>query len=148
MSIVSPCRRHQVLITGLVLSVSLLVLRPGTAWAQSAHETVLQEIGRAFGQGDARILLNRAADRLEISLFNESTLYSRAQALYVMQAFFRQYPPVRFVYQEHQGASDSWFAAAVYWCDPAERPLRVYVRLRERDSTWELREIRVDEQRR
>lgn len=148
MSIVLRCPRCRLLVAALLVGVALVAARPAAAQAQSTHEVVLQDVQRAFVAGDAKALLGYAADRLEISLFNESTLYSRSQALYVMQAFFREYPPVRFVYQEHQPASGSWFAAAVYWCDPADRPLRVYIRLRERGDGWELREIRVDPHRR
>lgn len=130
-----------------VLPVMLLMLLLAgggrRAAAQEAGNRVLQQVGVAFAEGDARVLLGTAADRLEIGIFGANTLFSRAQALYVMQEFFREHPPERFAFQEYMKTNGSWFAAGTYWHQPGER-LQIYVRLRERGQHWELREIRIE----
>ncbi len=129
-------------------SVALVValLAAGPAAAQQA--TPLARLGQAFEAGDAHALLADAADRVEIALLGSSKLYSRAQATYVMQEFFREYPPEQFTLQNESRTEGSWIAAAHYRYKRAEHPLQVYVRLRVKGEQWELREVRVEERQR
>lgn len=103
-------------------------------------------IERAFRTGDAQALLEDAAERIEIMFFGQGMLYSRAQARYVMQDFFRQYPPVQFRMQHASTTGGSWFGTGTYAYERGERPLQVYVRLkRQGRDRWEVREIRIEE---
>ena len=117
--------------------------RRGTA--QERGTDLLARLEAAIGRGSAHDLLDHAADRVEIALFGVSSLYSRAQAVYVMQDFFRQYPPVRFVLQEPSRSDGNWFAGGSYAYAPAGRDLQVFVRIRKKDGGWELREVRVEQ---
>lgn len=128
-----------------VLFVTLAVV-PSRVFAQNEPEHVLQEVERAFGQGDSRVLSDASADRVEITLFGSTTLFSRGQAAFVLNDFFQQYPPRRCDFKEATRTDGSWFAAGQYWYGTTDTPLQVYVGLRERGAAWELREIRIEEQ--
>ena len=124
----------------LLLCVLLLCFACSAAAQESSD--ALSQIDRAFKQGDARALVAPAADRLDVSLFGAGMQYSRSQALYVMQDFFKEYPPQRLEWQSNSEAEGSRFAMGRYWYEGGGAPLRVYVRLQEK----KLREVRVEQQ--
>lgn len=129
---------------GILCALLLLAVRPGPAAAQQSGADALAELQEAFARGDVRGLLAHAADRVDITIFGASAIYSRAQAQYVMEDFFRQQPPERFNWQDPSQRDGNWFAAGLYWYRRADHPLRIYVRLRQTADQWELREIRID----
>ena len=108
-------------------------------------ETAARErIEQAFREGQAQQLLTPAAERVEISILGMQTQYSRNQALYVLQDFFKNYAPRKFAFEDVSQAQDDFFATARYWYGQAERPLQVYVRLTRQDEQWVLQEVRLD----
>lgn len=133
-----------------LLVVGLIVLagacRPLVVHAQSPdpEEEARERIAGAFQEGDVQRLLTPAAERVEISILGMETYYSRAQALYVLQDFFKNFAPQSFSFDEAARAEDDFFATARYWYGQAERPLQVYVRMVRQDETWLLQEIRLD----
>lgn len=129
-------------ILGVVLCGAVL---PERALAQDGAERALQQIETAFSNGDSRVLADAAADRVEIRLFGSSTWFSRGQAVYVLEDFFRQYPPRKCAFKKSTQTDDSWFAPGEYWYETAGNPLRLYIVLRQKGEQWELREIRVEE---
>jgi len=86
-----------------------------------------------------------AAERVELALPGRTKLYSRAQATYVLEDFFRQHPPERFTLGRTSKVAGSWIAAGVYWYRQGEDPFQVYLRLRQKDRRWVLREIRIEQ---
>jgi hypothetical protein len=132
----------------LVISLVTLVVasRPllGAAQPTDPESEARTRVAEAFQGGDAQQLLTPAAERVEISILGMQTVYSRAQALYVMQDFFRNFAPREFAFGDVSQAENDFFATAQYWYGQAERPLQVYVRLVRRDESWLLQEIRLD----
>ena len=129
-----------------IIGFSLMLLAgslAGPAMAQPQYN--IEEIQDAFAKGDARALLAKASSRVEIALLGRSRLYSRPQAVYVIQDFFRRYPPEGFVVQSEDQEEGSWFATGRYRYKHAERPLQVYLRFRWKDDEWALHEVRVEE---
>ena len=131
---------------GLValLCVGLLV-GFGTTTAQAQQGQALTQMRDAFAGGDAEALLGGAADRVEIALLGQSKLYSRAQAIYVMEDFFRRYPPESFTLQNDAQDEGNWFATGRYQYVHADQPLHVYLRMRLKGQQWELREVRIED---
>lgn len=130
----------------MVWTLGLLSLGvAGSAWGQ---EPPLLKVQEAFAAGDANALLGEAADRLEIALMGQSKLYSRAQATYVMEDFFRRYPPEQFTLQNDSQGGGNWFATGQYHYKHTEQPLHVYVRLHRKGEQWELREVRIERRQR
>lgn len=133
------------LITGLIiLAVGGSPPRAGAQQASDPEAEARERIEHAFQEGDAQRLLTPAAERVEISILGMQTFYSRAQALYVLQDFFKNYAPRKFAFEDVSRAEDDFFATAQYWYGQAERPLQVYVRLVRREDEWVLQELRLD----
>ena len=130
----------------VVLCMALLAGFRGTA-AQAQQGQALMQMQDAFAGGDAEALLGDAADRVEIALLGQSKLYSRAQAIYVMDDFFKRYPPEGFTLQNDAQDEGNWFATGRYQYVHADQPLHVYLRMRLKDQQWELREVRIEERR-
>lgn len=130
-------------IWGWVLCIGLAVAAPVAAQEKPDMSTVHD----AFIKGDAHLLLDKAGERIEIALMGEGKLYSRAQATYVMQDFFQSYLPEQFTLEPGYGAEGSWIASGEYRYREAESSLQVYIRLRLKDKTWEVREIHIEQRR-
>lgn len=102
-----------------------------------------ERIEAAFQEGNAERLLTPAADRVELSVLGMQTYFSRNQALYVLQDFFKNYAPREFAVEDESESDDDFFVSARYWYGQAEQPLQVYVRLTRRDEQWVLQELRL-----
>jgi hypothetical protein len=126
--------------------VAVVGVSPLRMYAQPAdpEAEARERIAEAFRNGDAERLMTPAADRVEASILGMQTYYSRAQALFVLQDFFRNFVPRKFAFGEASQAEDDFFATAQYWYGQAERPLQVYIRLTRRDEAWVLHEIRLN----
>jgi len=136
-----------------VTAVLLFSVGPSPVAAQSddppsLQEEALEHVRDAFARGDARALLEYATERIEVTLLGRSTHYSRSQAIYVMEEFFRDYPPEQFAAEETAGSDGSWFMAYEYWSSRGQAPMQVFIRIRTHSEHWEVREIRVEQQRR
>ncbi|MGI9174419.1 MAG: DUF4783 domain-containing protein [Rhodothermales bacterium] len=135
----TPCR---------FFSAFLLVTSAWSLGTSAKAQDVRAALGRveeAFQQGNGRNLLAGAADRLEIAVLEAPSFYSRAQAMYVMENFFRTYPPKQFDIQDADPSEESLYAPGLYWSTSQSEPFRVYVRLRRMAQQWELREIRIEQ---
>jgi hypothetical protein len=134
----------------VILFASLIAVAVGGAPLQTLAQPTDPEaearerIAEAFRDGDAERLLTPAAERIEASILGMQTYYSRAQALFVLQDFFKNFEPRKFAFGDVSRAEDDFFATGQYWYGQAERPLQVYVRLTRRDDAWVLQEIRLN----
>lgn len=133
-------RRVKLLLAGLTMM--LLVLAPRPSAAQAPDDLPLPELERAFQNGDVGALMARAADRLEMAVLGGGMLYSRGQAIYVMDRFFREHPPQAFTIDEVAEADDTWFATGRYQARGEDRRHNVYMRLQQAGH-WQLVEIRI-----
>jgi hypothetical protein len=136
----------------LACVLSLAAAWPQPGWAQDssfaprqASPSVQKQTLAAFSTGNVQGLLAHAGDQVALGILSAGALYSRNQAVYVMEEFFRQYPPGRVVLQESSEREGNWFAAGQYWYRGGEHPLRIYVRFRQRGAQWELKEIRIEQ---
>ena len=127
------------------VALVLMLLGGFVAGPVQAQEAALDQVQEAFAAGDADALLGEAADRVEIALLGRSKLYSRAQAIYVMQDFFRRYPPEAVTLKNNAQDDGSWFATGQYHYKHAGHPLQVYLRLHLKDRQWQLREVRIEQ---
>ena len=77
-----------------------------TTWHGAAQDVrPLDRVAVAFERGDVQMLLDDEASRVEVGIYEESQLYSRAQARFVLQAFFDKHPPERFSLQHIEDQS-------------------------------------------
>lgn len=118
-------------------------------WAQAPDSTeappeVVERVTSAFGEGDAERLLAPSADRVEVNLFGSRTIYSSAQAFYVLRDFFRSHVPHDFVIEDVTEAGTNCFVRGVYEQAQVDQPLQIYVRLDREEEVWHLREVRIE----
>lgn len=107
-------------------------------------DSTLQQIEHCFLKGDSVVLLNLAAESIDIALFGEGATYSRSQATRVLQDFFRRYPPESVILREEVASDDRRSLVGEYHPSGAAEPSTVFVRLRARGGQWEIRSIRVE----
>lgn len=129
----------------LILPILLLLSGPGVSTAQDVDAEV-NAVVRRLERGDAKALMVSSADRLELALFGATRRYSRAQATYVIEDFFRQYPPRRVIRVEGAGTDQAWFGSLSYEYARGSRPLDLFVRMRREGSEWVLNELIVREE--
>lgn len=127
-------------LTGAFLCLTLAT----PAAAQEGGTEALDELSTAIAAGDVSGIVAHAADRIDISILGAGALYSRSQARYVLEEFFRDHQPVRFSVQELSQRDGNWFASGSYWSVGGASRLTMYLRLKQKDGGWELRELRVD----
>lgn len=121
-----------------------LVLTLNVRAQEREEEAIVRKVEQALSEGDAAGLLRHASGRIEIAVLGAGTLYSKAQATYVMQEFFRGYPPERFVAGKPTIASESFMVAGRYWYGSEGAFLDLYLRFKWRDAGYEVREIRIE----
>lgn len=113
---------------------------------EQAGAEALDQIYSAMRSGRVASLMHVAADRLDLTIFGASEVLSKSQARYVLQDFFRNYPPTQVTVHETSPSEDNWFASASYWYRGGDGPLTVYLRMRVKGAgVWELRELRFGE---
>lgn len=116
-----------------------------TTTTSSVPDTLGQRIATAFERGSAQVLLDPAADRVEMSLLGTQTIYSNAQAFYVLQAFLERHPPVGLALIDVSREDQSCFVRGRFEHRHDERTFQVYVQFVKRKEAWQVREIRINE---
>ena len=125
-----------------VLMMTFIATSPVTA--QENVNQVFESLRSAFADGAAADVLERAAGQLDLTVLGVNALYSRSQATYVLDNFFRLHPPQRCILQAPSEAAGNWFVTGSYRSTNSEQPFSVYLRLSKKGTEWELREIRID----
>ena len=128
----------------LLVLLSWILLVPTTSRAQdSLMARPLPQISEAIAHGDAKALFNYATERVEINMFGANTVYSPGQAVYVVHDFFQRYPPSQFDFRDVSRSEQDWFAEGIYRYKGGKGIIRIYLRLRNAEKQWQLREIHI-----
>ena len=127
----------------LLAFVLVLAVSSSEAYGQEVPHEALRE---AFAAGDAQGVLATATERVEVSLLGSSSQYSRSQAIYVLQKFFKDHPPRRFVWRESSTEEQNRFLMGRYWHETSKQPLPVILRLSRAEEGWQLQEVRIGRQ--
>ncbi|MFP4228572.1 MAG: DUF4783 domain-containing protein [Salinivenus sp.] len=131
------------LLVGWVATVARAQPRDTTSSSTPVH--VVERVSDAFANGNSERLLGPSTDRIEVSLFGTRTVYSSAQAFYVIRDFFSNYAPRHFEVDDVTETGTTCFVAGTYEHDQSERVLQVFVRLVQQDEEgWRLHEVQID----
>ncbi|WNJ17604.1 DUF4783 domain-containing protein [Pontibacter sp. G13] len=96
------------------------------SYAQDGDD-VLHEVWESMTAGDADRLAEQFDTRVEINLFGKSEEYTQAQAKYVMEQFFQDYPNSIFKIL-HKGNTDrTTYAVCEYTCDKGTFDVNVFI---------------------
>ncbi|GEM_PF-1753180 len=117
--------------------------QPRDARADRSGEQTLRQVYDGIRNADVASLSEVAADRIDLTILGTGEVLSRSQARYVLQNFFRTYPPTEVSVDETSPSQGNWFASGHYWYEGSTEPMTIYVRMRSTAAGgWELRELR------
>lgn len=108
-------------------------------------DIVLSQIKSAILSADAAGLADQTLYSVEIGLFGVGRYYSKGQATLLLKSFFSDFPLEDFSVTGSTRTPGAWFVEGKYLSKSAEKPIRIYIRLRVSDGTWKVREFLVEE---
>lgn len=130
----------------IILAVSAaLFLGSFSASAQSNDDarTVVRQIAESLASGDTDALMRFSAMQIELTVGNQTSLYTKAQAKYVMSAFLDQHPLRNARVREvHVVGRQSTARALLIGTDRSD-VWDLFIRLRRVRQGWELKELRL-----
>ena len=131
-------------VTLFVWIVGLGVLvNPARAHLQDDPAEAKQIVQRAIEDGDARLISQFSGKYTEVSILGASTLYSRAQTVYILKAFFRDHPPESFSFQHQLRVGKEWYFHGRYWYRGQSKPYRLEMVMRWNGQRYEIKSIRI-----
>lgn len=116
--------------------------------ASSEREDPTDEIAKiqkAIAEGNSAELSRYSGAYIEVNVSGSTTLHSRAQAAYILKAFFRDNPPERFAFQRTMRLGSDWFVSGQYWQRSDNRPYQVEILLRWNGQRYEIKSIRFNQ---
>jgi len=123
------------------LFLCLAVLGAGSPW----QDDLLSRVELGLEAADAEAVLTDAPARVEIVLFGQGGMFRRAQAIHVLEDFFRRYPPDGVSFSEPSSSDDGQSATGRYRLRTGGAALNVRVLHRLDGEEWELASIRIDQ---
>ena len=126
-----------------VLSVALVSLMSSVTPVRAQDTLDVDALIYSVAEGDEKRLLAFAGERVELALLGQRRRYTRAQAHYVLHAFFRRYPPEAFTVDHSLSQQDEWWLTGQYVVRYNAEPMRVYLRFRGRFPVYRLLAIQI-----
>lgn len=124
----------------LVLFFSIV----GSTFAQAEF---LDEITFAFKNADQRLLSKYFANKIELTLMDQSNVYSKPQAEMVMKDFFSKFDPTDFQILYKNNPSNDAARFAIGQLDTKSGRFRIYFIIKTSDSGVYLQEMRFEQER-
>ena len=109
------------------------------------QDDALDRVATGLQDADPDVVLEDAADRVEIVLFGQGGMFRRAQAEHVLRDFFRRHPPQRVAFQPPSSSDDGQTATGRYYSLDGGPPLSLRVLHRADGDGWALASIRIDQ---
>lgn len=123
--------------------LALVVLLVGVL-PSSAQDTLdVDALIYSIAEGDEETLLGFVGQRVELALLGQRRRYTRAQAKYVMDGFFRLYPPESFAVDHSLSQQDEWWLTGRYVVRFNAEQMRVYLRFRGQFPVYRLLAIQI-----
>jgi hypothetical protein len=124
----------------LVLFFSII----GGSFAQAEF---LDDVTLAFKNADQRLLSKYFGNKIEITLLDQSNVYSKSQAEMVMKDFFGKYDPIEFQILYKNNPSNDAARFAIGQLDTRAGKFRIYFILKTSDAGIYLQEMRFEQER-
>jgi len=122
----SSARKPQI----LVYVITVLSIASNVSWGQVADTLDLTSIKTYVSEENSQALINHADEYLELALIEQPRRYSQAQAFYVIEKFFRLYPPKEFELRHTISQGDQWWVIGQYKVRDEQQILHMYLRFR------------------
>jgi hypothetical protein len=112
-----------------------------------AQTELLEDISFAFKNADQRLLSKHFGSKVEITLYDQSNVFSKSQAEMVMKDFFGKYNPTDFkiMYKANAGADGMKFA--IGQLDTDSERFRIFFIFKQGENTLYLQEMRFEQER-
>ena len=124
-------------------SLPVLVAHFGTLPVTAQDSLNVDELIYSLAHGDEEALLAFAGQRVELALLGQRRRYTRAQAKYVLDDFFRRYPPETFAVDHSLSQQNEWWLVGRYVVRFNAERMRVYLRFRGRFPVYRLLAIQI-----
>lgn len=124
-----------------------LVLIFSIVFNSSAQTEFLDDISTAFKTADQRLLAKCFANKIELTLLDQSNVFSKSQAEMVMKDFFSKYDPTDFQILYKNTPSSDAARFAIGQLDTKAGRFRIYFIIKTSDSGVYLQEMRFEQER-
>lgn len=124
-----------------------LILLIGLFSSSFAQTEFLEEVTFAFKNADQRILSKYFGNKIEITLLDQSSVYSKSQAEMVMKDFFSKYDPIDFQILYKNNPTNDAARFAIGQLDTKSGKFRIYFILKTSEAGTYLQEMRFEQER-
>ncbi len=124
-----------------------LVLFLSVFFSSFAQTEFLDDVTFAFKNADQRVLSKYFVNKIEITLLDQSNVFSKSQAEMVMKDFFSKYDPIDFQILYKNNPSSDAARFAIGQLDTRSGKFRIYFILKTSESGVYLQEMRFEQER-
>ena len=128
----------------IVLLAFLVVMSFSNSFAQSEF---VDDVTVAFKTADQRLLSKYFGNKIEITLLDQSNVFSKSQAELVMKDFFSKYDPTDFQILYKNNPTNDAARFAIGQLETKSGKFRIYFILKSIDSNVYLQEMRFEQER-
>ncbi len=128
----------------LLLLVFIVVASLSNSFAQSEF---VDDVTLAFKSADQRLLSKYFANKIEITLLDQSNVFSKSQAELVMKDFFSKFDPIDFQILYKNNPSSDAARFAIGQLETRSGRFRIYFILKNSDNNVYLQEMRFEQER-
>ncbi len=128
----------------LLFTLLLFIGMFSTSFAQTE---LMEDITFAFKNADQRVLSKYLGNKIEITLLEQSSVYSKSQAEMVMKDFFSKYEPLDFQLLYKNNPSSDAARFAIGQLETRSGKFRIFFILKTSDAGTYLQEMRFEQER-
>ena len=112
-----------------------------------AQSEFIDDVTIAFKSADQRLLSKYFANKIEITLLDQSSVFSKSQAELVMKDFFSKYDPVDFQILYKNNPTNDAARFAIGQLETKTGRFRIYFILKSSENNIYLQEMRFEQER-
>ncbi len=124
----------------LLLNLLLVLLFSAKAFSQA---DIYEELNGAFNASDQKNIAKYFNNKVELTIIEQSSVYSKTQAEMVLRDFFVKYPPTSFQFK-HKGSSGEGARFAIGFLNTRNGNFRIYFFMKQIDNVNYLQEMRFE----
>ncbi len=114
-----------------------------------AQTGIYEDLAAGFNGSDQRLISKYFNNKVELTIMDQSNVYSKTQAELVLRDFFVKYPPIEFQILHRNNKSGTEGAGfAIGQMNTRSGNFRVYFIIKQVDNTTYLQEMRFEAERR
>lgn len=124
--------------------IILIAMSISNSFAQSEF---VDDVTMAFKSADQRLLSKYFANKIEITLLDQSNVFSKSQAELVMKDFFSKFDPIDFQILYKNNPTNDAARFAIGQLETRSGRFRIYFILKSSENNIYLQEMRFEQER-